>query len=295
MRTMTSGPTPRRRIRLALAALVLVLPLSFGCSGLLQNLGAKWVTRQIAAEFNLDEAQTVATRASVDRLITAAPAALSSKVDMLVATVDAAIAKGFTEEALLGMERQVDKIVDIIAAAIIDEASPILATLRDDQIDFAEARINERLEEAREEIDKPKEERLEKRQDAFVNAVEDWADDITDEQEAILRRFIAALPDEGALRLRADEERLERIGTLMRKHPGSEAIRDALWQEWKDRERWGLESRTPAERRAEGRKAILYVYGLFDAEQKERKRAPPRAPRQGEVVFGRRRLLDERP
>ena len=267
---MTSGPThSRRRIRLALAALVLVLPLSFGCSGLLQNLGAKWVTRQIAAEFNLDEVQTAATRASVDRLITAAPAALSSKVDMLVATVDAAIAKGFTEEALLGMERQVDKIVDIIAAAIIDEASPILATLRDDQIDFAEARINERLEEAREEIDKPKEERLEKRQDAFVNAVEDWADDITDEQEAILRRFIAALPDEGALRLRADEERLERIGTLMRKHPGSEAIRDALWQEWKDRERWGLESRTPAERRAEGRKAILYVYGLFDAEQKE--------------------------
>lgn len=267
---MTSAPThPRRRIRLALAALVLVLPLSFGCSGLLQNLGAKWVTRQIAAEFNLDEAQTVATRASVDRLITAAPAALSSKVDMLVATVDAAIAKGFTEEALLGMERQVDKIVDIIAAAIIDEASPILATLRDDQIDFAEARINERLEEAREEIDKPKEERLEKRQDAFVNAVEDWADDITDEQEAILRRFIAALPDEGALRLRADEERLERIGTLMRKHPGSEAIRDALWKEWKDREQWGLESRTPAERRAEGRKAILYVYGLFDAEQKE--------------------------
>lgn len=267
---MTSAPThPRRRIRLALAALVLVLPLSFGCSGLLQNLGAKWVTRQIAAEFNLDEAQTVATRASVDRLITAAPAALSSKVDMLVATVDAAIAKGFTEEALLGMERQVDKIVDIIAAAIIDEASPILATLRDDQIDFAEARINERLEEAREEIDKPKEERLEKRQDSFVNAVEDWADDITDEQEAILRRFIAALPDEGALRLRADEERLERIGTLMRKHPGSEAIRDALWKEWKDREQWGLESRTPAERRAEGRKAILYVYGLFDAEQKE--------------------------
>ena len=267
---MTSGPThSRRRIRLALAALVLVLPLSFGCSGLLQNLGAKWVTRQIAAEFNLDEVQTAATRASVDRLITAAPAALSSKVDMLVATVDAAIAKGFTEEALLGMERQVDKIVDIIAAAIIDEASPILATLRDDQIDFAEARINERLEEAREEIDKPKEERLEKRQDAFVNAVEDWADDITDEQEGILRRFIAALPDEGALRLRADEERLERIGTLMRKHPGSEAIRDALWQEWKDRERWGLESRTPAERRAEGRKAILYVYGLFDAEQKE--------------------------
>lgn len=270
---MTTAPTPPhavgRRLRLAVFALIILVPLSLGCSGLLQNLGAKWVTRQIAAEFNMDEAQSAATRASVDRLIAAAPAALSSKVDMLVATVDAGIARGFTEKSLLGMERQVDKIVDVVAGAIIDEASPILATLRDDQIDFAEARINERLDEAREELEKPKEERLEKRQDAFVNAVEDWADDITDRQEASLRSFIATLPDEGALRLAADEERLARIGAVMRTHPGAPAIRDALWKEWKDREQWGLESRTPADRRAEGRKAILYVYGLLDAEQRD--------------------------
>jgi len=266
------SPAPiseRRRIRLAVVALVLLMPLLTACSGLMQNLGAKWVTRQIAVEFKLDDAQTAATRASVDRLIAAAPDALRSKVDMLVATVDAAIARGFTEKGLLGMERQVDKILDIVAGAIIDEASPILATLRDDQIDFAEVKMNERLEEAREKIDKPKEERLEKRQDAFVNAVEDWADDITDEQEALLRRYIATLPDEGALRLRADEERLERVTRLMRKHPGAEAVRDALWKEWKNREQWGLESRTPGERRAEGRQAILYVYGMLDPEQKE--------------------------
>ncbi|MGB5682549.1 MAG: DUF6279 family lipoprotein [Polyangiales bacterium] len=259
----------RRRFRLAVGALVLLMPLLAACSGLMQNLGAKWVTRQIAVEFNLDDEQTAATRASVDRLIAAAPDALRSKVDMLVATVDAAIARGLTEKGLLGMERQVDKILDIVAGAIIDEASPILATLRDDQIDFADVRMNERLEEAREKIDKPKEERLEKRQDAFVDAVEDWADDITDEQETLLRRYIAKLPDEGALRLRADEERLERVARLMRKHPGAEAIRDALWKEWKNREQWGLESRTPAERRAEGRQAILYVYGMLDPEQKE--------------------------
>ena len=108
---MNPAPTPQRhRIRLALVALAVSLPMALGCSGLLQNLGAKWVTRQIAAEFNLDEAQTEATRASVDRLIAAAPAALGSKVDMLVATVDAAIAKGFSEKKLIGMERQIDKI-----------------------------------------------------------------------------------------------------------------------------------------------------------------------------------------
>ncbi len=267
---MTRAPTPsHHRSRLVFAAVFFILPIAFGCSGLLQNLGAKWVTRQIAGEFNLDEAQTAATRASVDRLIAAAPGALASKVDMLVATVDQAIVKGFTEKKLIGMERQVDKIVDVVAGAIIDEASPILATLTDDQIDFAEGRINERLDEAREELEKPKEERLEKRQDAFVNAVEEWAGDLTSDQEVSYRQFIATLPDEAALRLKADDQRLERIASVMRQHPGAEAIRDALWKEWKEREQWGLESRTPAQRRAEGRKAILYVYSSFDAEQKD--------------------------
>jgi flagellar motility protein MotE (MotC chaperone) len=266
---MTPHPTsPRPRVRVALALLLVAIPLATGCSGLLQNLGAKWVTRQIAAEFDLDDAQSAATRASVDRLIAAAPGALSSKVDMLVATVDAAIATGLTEKKLVGMERQVDRIVDIVAGAIIDEAAPILATLRDDQIDFAEARINERLDEAREELAQPKEERLEKRQDAFVNAVEDWIGDTTEAQEASIRRFVAGLPDEAAPRLAADEHRLARIASVLRAHPGAEKIRDTLWNEWKDRENWGPDARSPAARRAEGRQALLFVYGMLDAEQK---------------------------
>jgi hypothetical protein len=267
---MTPDPTSQRpRIRLVFALLLIALPLAVGCAGLLQNLGAKWVTRQIAAEFDLDEAQTAATRASVDRLIDAAPGALSSRVDMLVATVDVAIAKGLTEKKLYGMERQVDNILDIVAAAIIDEASPILATLRDSQIDFAEARINERLDEAREELALPKEERLEKRQDAFVTAVEDWVGDITDVQEASIRQFVAELPDEAAPRLAADEHRLARIASVLREHPSAQKIRKTLWKEWKDRENWGPQARSPTVRRAEGRQALLFVYGLLDAEQKD--------------------------
>jgi hypothetical protein len=265
--TQSRKPAPPRA-RPWLLLLLFALVLGSGCSGLLQNLGAKWVTRQIAAEFNLDEVQTTATRASIDRLMAAAPAALSTKVDMLVATVDAAIAKGLTEQKLLGMEKQVDKIADIVAGAIIDEASPILATLRDDQIDFAEARINERLDEAREELEEPKEERLEQRQDAFVDAVEDWVDEISDAQEESLRSYVADLPDEAAARLWADEQRLQRVGALMRKHPGAQAIRDALWAEWKNREDLGPSARPPSARRAEGRKALLLVYDMLDDEQK---------------------------
>jgi cob(I)alamin adenosyltransferase len=265
---MTSA-SRRRSKRPSIVALSVFLLVTVGCTGLLQNIGARWVTRQIAVEFNLDEAQTAATRAAVDRTIAAAPAALSSKVDMLVATVDAAIAKGLTEKKLLGMERQVDALLDIVAAGIIDEAAPIMATLRDDQIDFVEARIQKRLDEAREEIAEPKEERLEKRQDEFVEAVEDWAGSLTADQEDSLRKFVAGLPDEAAARLAADERRVESMRAVFRKHPGEQAIRDAIWKEWKNREDWGPNARPPEARRAEGRQALLFVYGLLDAEQKD--------------------------
>ena len=71
----------------------------------------------------------------------------------------------------------------------------VLAPASYDQIDFAEKRINERLEEAREDLERPKKERLEKRQDAFVEAIEDWVGDIDEGQEMSLRSFVADLPD----------------------------------------------------------------------------------------------------
>jgi len=252
-----------------IVSLSLVLALANGCTGLLQNVGARWVTRQIASELDLDDAQTEATRAAVDRLIAAAPAALGSKVDMLVATVDAAIAKGLTEKKLLGMERQVDNLLDVVAGGIIDEAAPILATLRDEQIDFVDARFQKRLEDARERLAKPKEERLTKRQDEFVESVEDWSGSLSDAQQGALRKYIARLPDESAAVLAADVRRIDRMGALFRTHPGSQAIRDALWKEWKSREDWGPDARPPEARRAEGRQALLFVYGLLDAKQKE--------------------------
>lgn len=257
------------RHRRAILSLCLLSVVAVGCTGLLQNVGARWVTRQIAGELHLDETQTAATRAAVDRLIAAAPAALGSKVDMLVATVDAAIAQGLTEKKLLGMERQVDVLLDVAARAIIDEAAPILATLRDDQIDFAEARFRARLDKAREALEEPREARIQKRQDQFVEAVEDWAGSLSGRQRAAVQSFVAGLPDEGAARLAADERRMERVVAVFREHPGTDGIRDALWKEWKAREDWGPDARPSQARRAEGREALLFVYGLLDAEQKD--------------------------
>lgn len=264
---MTSDFRPRFP-KPALVAVSIALLLAVGCSGLFQNIGARWVTRQIAEEFNLDEAQTEATHAAVKRVMVAAPGALDSKVTMLVASVDAAIAKGLTEETLLRLERQVDSLLDVVAGGIIDEAAPILATLRDEQIDFVEARIQERLEKARERLGKPAEERLEKRQDEFIDDVEDWVGSLSGAQERTIRDFVARLPDESQARLAADERRVETMSILFHKHPGAPAIRDALWQEWKNREDWGPGARPPEARRAEGREALLFIYRLLDSEQK---------------------------
>jgi len=252
-----------------LLAISIALLVAVGCSGLFQNIGARWVTRQIAEELDLDDAQTEATHAAVQRVMAAAPAALDSKITMLVASVDTAIAKGLTEEKLLRLERQVDSLLDVVAGGIIDEAAPILATLRDEQIDFGEARIEKRLEEARERLAKPKEERLEKRQEAFIDDVEDWVGSLSDAQETAIRELVARLPDESQARLGADARRVARMSVIFRKHPGAAAIRDALWQEWKNREDWGPGARPPEARRAEGREALLFVYGLLDSEQKD--------------------------
>jgi hypothetical protein len=77
------------------------------------------------------------------------------------------------------------------------------------------------------------------------------------------------MPDETADGLRADEERLAEVAEGLRKHPGAPAVRDLLWNAWTNREDWGPNTRTPAERRADGRRTLLFVYGLLDDAQKD--------------------------
>lgn len=238
-----------------------------GCTGVLQNLGAKWVTNRISGVFDLDDEQREATRAAVDRAIDEAPQLLGPRLELLVATVDRSLAKGMSEQNMLIIEGQVDILMDKTVAWIVDEAAPILATLRDDQIDHAERELDERLQETRDELDAPAAERLETRQDKFVDAIEKWTGRLSDTQEHAIRAYVAAMPDEARDRLTVDEQRLADLAEQLRKHPGAPAIRDLLWQAWKQREDWGPGTRSAEERRADGRKTLFFVYELLDAKQ----------------------------
>ena len=240
-----------------------------GCTGLLQNLGARWATNKIAAVFDMDAPQREATRKAVDRAIDEAPDLLGPRLDLLVATVDRSLAKGLDEENMRIIERQIDVLMDKAVAWIVDEAAPILATLRNDQIDHAQRELDERLQETRDELNAAPEERLATRQEKFVEAIEKWTGRLSDRQERAIRAYVAAMPDEAADRLRADEARLAHIADELRKHPGAAAIRELLWDAWKQREDWGPGTRSAEERRADGRKTLFFVYDLLDAKQRD--------------------------
>jgi hypothetical protein len=245
------------------------LTLATGCSGLLQNLGARWATNKISAVFDLDGDQEAATRAAVDRAIASAPEVLGPRIDLLVATVDRGLSKGLNEQNMLVIERQVDILMDKAVRWIVDEAAPILATLRDEQIDHAERELDERLEETRDELNSPEDERMRSRQEKFVDAIEKWSGRLSDSQEQAIRAYVLTMPDEAPDRLKADERRLAAIADGLRKHPGESAIRDLLWTAWAQREDWGPGTRSAQERRADGRATMLFVYNLLDAEQRD--------------------------
>jgi hypothetical protein len=211
----------------------------------------------------------MATRAAVDRAIVSAPEVLGPRLDLLVATVDRALSKGLNEENMLVIERQVDILMDKAVGWIVDEAAPILATLRDEQIDHAQRELDERLQETRDELNAPEDERLRNRQEKFVDAIEKWTGRLSDAQEAAIRAYVATMPDEAADRLRADEQRLADIADGLRRHPGPPATRDLLWNAWKQREDWGPGTRSAEARRADGRKTLLFVYELLDAKQRD--------------------------
>jgi hypothetical protein len=245
------------------------LTLAAGCSGLLQNIGARWVTSKISGVFDLDEAQQTATRAAVDRAIASAPEVLGPRLDLLVATVDRALSQGMNEKKMLVIERQVDILMDKAVSWIVDEAAPILATLRDEQIDHAERELDERLQKTRDELNAPKDERLQTRQEKFVEAIDKWTGRLSDSQEQAIRAYVAAMPDEAPDRLRADEQRLADIADGLRQHPGAPAIRDLLWNAWTQREDWGPGTRSAEERSAHGRQTLLFVFDLLDAKQRD--------------------------
>ena len=161
-----------------------------------------------------------------------------------------------------------DGLFDDAMAVIIDELAPLLSTLDDEQVDHFAARSKERLEEARDKLTGTPAERLEKRQDHFIEEVEKWTGPLDKDQEKALREYVRGVPDEGGALVAAQEALTRGLVRILKRHPGTQAIRDALWNAWEARDDWGPEVRSRAERSAQGRETLRTIDGLLRPKQR---------------------------
>lgn len=259
------------RILLLMRRILPLLPLLLlvGCSGAMQDFGKRLVVGRVADELDLDREQRHATRASVDRLVDRAPDLLGPRLEILFTDAAAAITDGFPEEDLISIGDRMEELADDTMAAVFEELAPLLATLRDAQIDHFAARAEERIDAAREKLTGTPAERLERRQEAFIDALEKWTGSLDDAQERALRDLVRDTPDDGAAELAAREAGTRRLLGVLRTHPGPAAIRDTLWEIWRTRNDWGPDSRAAAERSAEGRATLRVISELLRPEQRE--------------------------
>ncbi len=247
---------------------ILPLLLLVGCSGAMQDFGKRLVVGRVADEFNLDREQRRATRASVDRLVEAAPELLGPRLEVIFEDAEAAITAGFPEGDLITIEDRMEAVADDAMAAIFDELAPLLATLRPEQVDHFAARAEERLAEAWEKRSGTPAERLAKRQETFIEEVEKWTGSLDDEQEQALHAVLEGLPDEGAIQLDLRETKTRELLQLLRDQPGEDRIRARLWEIWRSRDDWGTEARSRDARSAEGRELLRTIDGLIRPKQR---------------------------
>jgi len=270
------GPGGPRRSRgrvacvapVLLGLVVVVAPSLAGCSGMAQRIGTRYVTRQLDDVFDLDDGQKDRIHASVQRLIDEVPTLVEPALSELVGAMDEALRDGATDAKLRAIETRGDALADRVAARVIVELGPLFASLSNAQIDHARAWVNDELEKGREELHVGEADRLERRQDAFVEAVETWAGDVSRTQEAELRTHVLHEPDEAAQLIAVSERRLAAFEATLRSHPGASAIQVELVRLWQMRDDLRPEGASAEARRARGRATLLFVDGLMTRSQR---------------------------
>ena len=255
--------------RMRWASYMALLMLVAGCSGAMQSYGKRLVVGKVAEELHLDGTQRAMVKASVDRLFNQAPGLLGERAEDIFAAADGVLAAGFEEQELVAAGTLIETLLDDTIAAIVDELAPLLETLRDEQIDHFEVRTRDRFVEEQETIDAPPADRLRMRQDEVIERLEKWTGSLDDQQEEALRRYTADLPDDGPDKLAADEARVAAFLEVLRRHPGKDAISEALQNAWRTREDWGPDARPVAVRQAEGRSTLRYIHALLSPKQRE--------------------------
>ena len=138
---------------------------------------------------------------------------------------------GLTPEELESLLAEAREARERLAIRSIPIASTFLLSVSDEQLDYYQRAVREKMDERREELEVSPEERDDDDFDNLRDSLEDWFGDFDDAQLARLRVISDALPDNREYWLQQREKRAEELVTLLRSDPSREAL-DKYLHDW---------------------------------------------------------------
>lgn len=101
---------------------------------------------------------------------------------------------------------------------LVADGGVFLASVDQQQVTNLEETLQKDNRKAARLVEAPKEERLKKRAQATIDSLEDWLGSLSKEQQAQIREWSIALPDQHQVRLAYQQERQQELLTLLH-HP----------------------------------------------------------------------------
>lgn len=210
----------------------LALALLSGCSAmrLAYTNADTYLVWQADRYFDLTTAQRSELRRIVTRLMDWHRAEQLPKYAQLADQAAARVTRGLTQEDLDWIWGGVNEALRDTLVAAAREAAPLVDQLTPEQIAHLESRLaRENRDFAKEFLERKPEERRERRLKRASEQVEDWIGDLSDAQEARVKRYSEALPLTDEMR---DARRKRAQGEFVAIARGKEAARRlAGWAE----------------------------------------------------------------
>ena len=235
-----ADPVPARGQRRAAWSFLLLLLLGLtACSGtrlLYQNLD--WLAFEAMDDrFEIRPDQEDWVKASLDDLhgwhrVTQLPAYRLTLDELAVRFGD-----GLDAGDLVWLDRQVERHRRTLVDLVVPELARFLADLDQEQLARYTEASREAIDEAAEQLEWSQRKRQAYRLETFVDRIERWTGELSQDQLGGLGRDVAGLADIRREWIAQRRARLQELTELLSGNPGPEVIEAALYSRWKDLDR----------------------------------------------------------
>lgn len=232
--------------KLTSAALLTFLTLLTACSmvSLVYDAAPWYVRERVDDYFDLTGTQARQLDSDIDTVFAWHR---REELPQYVAFLDRAVerfADGLTRQEIEDLLVEVREARRRLALQALPLAGTFLLSVSEEQLDYYKEAVQEKIEERREDLELPVDERHEQDFEDLLDSLEDWFGDFDDTQLARLRVLSDALPDNREYWLGERERRTDELIALLRTRPSRDAINEYLYNWLVD---WRFENDTQRE------------------------------------------------